>query len=819
MPNVSAGQLTTLDGLRRAFGTGLAVFVFAWVCHTIDAATTGIPAVWPVNAIVVASLLSAPPRQWLFICLGGLLGNLLGDVVSGDHWLAAANLSFCNTVEIAICSVGLLKLAGPKPDLFRIRDFWTFAPLCFVASSISALLAITLGMGFVHGASRVVAIWTLGDGLGLLIVTPALLGVSLPAIRMALAPARRWRTLAAVAGLVAVDGAVFAQPSAPLLFIVSAALIVFVFELETFGAALGTLITAVISVSSTLIWLGSSSTLHVDRVGQVLTLQIYLAVTAVLNLAIAVTLSHRRQLRDALSLSETRYRMITDRATDIIIRLDRAGFVEFVSPAVSQLGYQPEAVRGLNLADLAHPDDRAAALASLTGPPQEPGASTESPPEFRVLCADGSWTWLQGAPSPIHDDHGAVIGTVTVFRDVSLRRAMEDELRRKQAEAQAAATAKSDFLANMTHELRTPLSAIVGFSGLLKQSGALNARDQRHVELIADASQTLLGVVNDVLDFSKLDEGGVEFEAHPFDPGQLVEATLSLLAGQAAAKGLTLSAIAEGLDGPLLGDGTRLRQVLLNFVSNAIKFTARGEIQVQFGQSADGDRRRLRIAVRDQGIGVPPEMIDTIFGRFTQGDASVSRKYGGTGLGLAICKRIIEAQGGEIGVVSRIDEGSTFWFEVSMPVAEAALQAELEQPACVDKALRLLVAEDNAVNRELICALLEPFGLDIETVADGVEAVAAVSRSAFDVVLMDVQMPNMDGLTATRRIRANEASSGPRIPIIAMTANVLPDQVARCLEAGMDDHLGKPINLPRLLEALDRWSAPQEDEGPQQQLG
>ena len=804
-------------GARRALGTGLAVFILAWLCHSIDAATIGIPAVWPVNAIVVARLLSAPPRQWWLIGLGGLIGNVVGDLASGDPWLAAANMSICNTVEIAICSVGLLRLAGPRPDLFRIRDFWRFAPLCFAAAFFSAVLAVTISGGFVRDASRLVSIWTLADGLGLLIVTPALLGLSAQAIRRVLEPARRWRTLAAVTGLVAVDCAVFTQPSAPLLFIVSAALILFVFELETFGAALGTLITAVISVGSTLAWLGSSGSLHVDRLGHVFTLQIYLAVTAVLNLAIAVTLSHRRQLQDALALSETRYRMITDRATDIIIRLDRRGIVEFVSPAVRQLGYEPEFVRGMNLADLAHPDDLASVLTSLTGSAPDPEDPAAGCPEFRLRRADGTWTWLEGAPSPIHNDHGAIIGTVTVFRDVSLRRAMEDELRRKQSEAEAAATAKSDFLANMTHELRTPLSAIVGFSGLLRQSDALNARDQRQVELIEDASQTLLSVVNDVLDFTKLDEGGFEFEAQPFDPRQVVEATLSLLAGQAAAKGLTLSAVADGLEGPLLGDGTRLRQVLLNFVSNAIKFTARGEIQIRFGQSVDGGLRRLHVAVHDQGIGVPPEMIDTIFGRFTQGDASVSRKYGGTGLGLAICKRIVEALGGEIGVDSRVDKGSTFWFEISMPIAEMDQRQDHPQAPCVDKALRLLVAEDNAVNRELICALLQPFGLDIETVADGVEAVAAVARSTFDVVLMDVQMPNMDGLTATRRIRAAEAPGGLRIPIIAMTANVLPDQVARCLESGMDDHLGKPINLPRLLEALDRWSSSDEGEAPLQE--
>lgn len=396
---------------------------------------------------------------------------------------------------------------------------------------------------------------------------------------------------------------------------------------------------------------------------------------------------------------------------------------------------------------------------------------------------------------------------------IAERNRLQQELTTALEKTEATARAKSDFLANMTHELRTPLNAIIGFAGLLRQSSALGPQDARRVGLVWDASQTLLTVVNDVLDFSKLEAGAFEFEAQAFDPCVMAQSTVQLLCGQATVKGLTVRTQIDGFEGPLLGDAARLRQVLMNFISNAVKFTAAGEINVSVGQQADGELRRLRIAVTDSGIGVPPDQIDSIFARFTQADASVSRQYGGTGLGLAISKRIIEALGGEIGVISRLDEGSTFWFEISLAVA-GTLRDEETGPlglVAVEQPLRLLVVDDNDVNRELICALLEPFGVLIQTANDGVEAVEAVARSSFDLILMDVQMPNMDGLSATRHIRGAGGHQARRVPIVAMTANVLPEQVARCLAAGMDDHLGKPINPQKLLETLARWSAADAD--------
>ena len=516
-----------------------------------------------------------------------------------------------------------------------------------------------------------------------------------------------------------------------------------------------------------------------------------------------------QQAMGRLAESEALYRLMTDQMSDVVIRYDRHGVIEFASPSVRQFGYEPEMLVGLNMADFSHADDEpgAAAVRRMVA---ETGVIPEGHAQaVRARGADGEWIWLEGRPSPITADSGEIIGVVTVLRDVTARRAMETELRLKRAEAETAVAAKSEFLANMTHELRTPLNAIVGFSGLLKASDALNPVDQRRADLIYDAGQTLLHVVNDVLDYSKLEAGAIELEARAFDPGAVATSITDILGGQAAEKGLKLSMRIEGEPEPLLGDGARLRQVLLNLVSNAIKFTAHGEVEVVVRQDAAPDGRRLEIEVRDTGIGLPAEQLDTIFARFTQADASISRKFGGTGLGLAISRCIVEAMGGEIGARSVEGQGATFWLTVILPLAEG-LECEATEPnetAGPDRALRLLVVEDNKVNQELIVALLSPFDLTIVTAADGVEAVAAADGEDFDLILMDVQMPNMDGLTATRRIRAARPVGVRQPPIIAMTANVMPDQVARCLDAGMDDHIGKPIDPARLLQVLEHWSS------------
>jgi CheY-like chemotaxis protein/anti-sigma regulatory factor (Ser/Thr protein kinase) len=312
-----------------------------------------------------------------------------------------------------------------------------------------------------------------------------------------------------------------------------------------------------------------------------------------------------------------------------------------------------------------------------------------------------------------------------------------------------------------------------------------------------------------VLDFSRLEAGAVELEAEPFDPIDLIRATTALLAQQADAKDLILAVEVVGETQPLVGDAARIRQVVLNFLSNAIKFTAQGGVTVTVRQTpANAGRGVLRVEVSDTGPGIARDSIDHLFDRFTQADATVSRQYGGTGLGLAICKRTIELMGGAIGCDSAPGQGSTFWFEIDLPRAEALIEApQAAAPPLPDTPLRMLLVEDVAVNRELIATLLSPFDVTIEMAENGLLAVEAMRRSSFDLVLMDVQMPVMDGLTASRAIRALPGPQARSTPIIAMTANVLPAQVQKCLEAGMDDHLGKPISPAALLAVIARWSA------------
>ncbi|HEX7758982.1 MAG TPA: ATP-binding protein [Caulobacteraceae bacterium] len=504
--------------------------------------------------------------------------------------------------------------------------------------------------------------------------------------------------------------------------------------------------------------------------------------------------------------SEARYRVLANNITDVIALQSTDGSRGFISPSIERaLGYTAEFLLTTPNYTYIHEDDRErvrTVVGGLTAPGQEVIL------EYRVIRADGVTTWAETKFCVADaDDSNGASQIVSVSRVVDARKAMERELIDARERAESAAAAKSDFLANMTHELRTPLNAIIGFSGLLKGSPALNAEDARHAYLIRDASLTLLEIVNSVLDFSKLEAGAVELDPQPFNPLDEARAVAALLDEQATAKGLTLSVVADGELPPLVGDSPRLRQVLLNFLSNAVKFTSAGGVTVALSQTADGEGRRLRVAVRDSGIGVPADQLAQVFERFTQGDVSVSRRFGGTGLGLAICKRSIEMMDGAIGADSVEGEGSTFWFEVTLPTADTALAAPKAEPEAVelDRPVRLLLVEDVAVNRELVQTLLRSFDIEIDTACDGVEAIHAVEQRPYDLILMDVQMPVMDGLTASHRIR----SSGVTTPIIAMTANVLPEQVRKCREAGMNDHIGKPISPGRLLEVISQWTAPE----------
>jgi signal transduction histidine kinase/CheY-like chemotaxis protein len=379
------------------------------------------------------------------------------------------------------------------------------------------------------------------------------------------------------------------------------------------------------------------------------------------------------------------------------------------------------------------------------------------------------------------------------------------------AEAEHANEAKSEFLAAMSHEVRTPLHGILGYTDLLLEDrGALSHEQGLKLECIQRAGDTLLCVVNDILDLSKVEAGKVTLHDVPFTPAALVDNVASLARVNAGVKGLSLNVrINPDVPACCVGDEMRLRQVLLNFVNNAIKFTAAGEILIDVGVAhGTGDgAQQLTVRVTDTGIGLTEAQRARLFERFTQADGSIQGTHGGTGLGLAISKQLITLMGGSVGVESVLGRGSTFWFTVPLRIAQT-IPASV--PPASDVALshgstpkRLLLAEDFVINQEIARAVLQKAGHSVDVVADGAAAVEAVRVNAYDLVLMDVQMPGMDGLTATRHIRALPEPAGS-VPILAMSANVLALQVRAFREAGMDGHIGKPFKRDELLAAVDK---------------
>lgn len=454
---------------------------------------------------------------------------------------------------------------------------------------------------------------------------------------------------------------------------------------------------------------------------------------------------------------------------------------------------------------------------------------------WRVRRPDGSEILAIGTAQPLRGSDGRQIGALLTMRDDTAREAAEHALRdlnatlaqrvaertleaeASRAHAESANRAKSDFLAAMSHEIRTPLNAIIGFTDLMVRSGRLAPDLQHQAQLVQMSGNALLTVVNDILDFSKAEAGAIELLREPFDPRRLIDNCVTIVRSDAVAKGLAITTIVDpALPRELLGDPARLRQILLNLLNNAVKFTGAGSVILTVSPDAGGPfGERLRFSITDTGIGIPYEKQSRLFERFSQVDNSIQRDFGGTGLGLAISRRLVALMGGEIGVVSQAGQGSTFWFTAELPLApvsERPIAAIVSAPA--SRPGHLLLVEDMPINQEVACAVLRSAGHTVDVVANGEAAVQAVQTRAYDLVLMDVQMPGMDGMTATRLIRALHGKVAA-VPIVAMTANVLPEQVDGFLAAGMNDHVAKPFNRAQLFTTIDRWL--QDDKRPSDQ--
>ncbi len=432
-------------------------------------------------------------------------------------------------------------------------------------------------------------------------------------------------------------------------------------------------------------------------------------------------------------------------------------------------------------------------------------------PEYRTIRHDRREVWAASAARLVNDEHGRPLRLIGAMQNITARKAAEQALLQAKEDAEAANRAKSTFLATMSHEIRTPLNGVLGMAQAMATDNDLTSVQRGRLDVIRQSGETLLAILNDVLDLSKIEAGKLELEEAEFDVEDLARGAHAAFTAIANKKGLSFDlAVEPGARGIYLGDSTRVRQILYNLVSNALKFTEQGEVRVIVGR-AGAD---LKLTVSDTGIGIAEERLASLFQKFEQADASTTRRYGGTGLGLAICRELAGLMGGTIEASSTPGYGATFL--VSLPLryiganATAPSQALAPTSAADDaeeacQSLRVLAAEDNTVNQLVLKTLLTQIGIEPVIVSNGAEAVEAWAREPWDAILMDIQMPGMDGPTATGVIRTREAAEGrARTPIIALTANAMAHQVADYIAGGMDGFVAKPIEVSRLFEALQQ---------------
>ncbi len=540
-----------------------------------------------------------------------------------------------------------------------------------------------------------------------------------------------------------------------------------------------------------------------------------------------------------LAASQARLQSVLAAATETaIVACDPTGVITvFNSGAERMLGYTAQEMVGKHTPVIFHLESemaqRGRELAEELGRPVRGfevfGGKARLPdgqPEERLwtyVRKDGSHLLVQLTVSAAYDASGNLTSSVGIAKDYTAVKQYNDQLEAAKERAEQADRAKSDFLATMSHEIRTPMNGVIGMTGLLLDT-ALNAEQRNLAETIRFSGESLLQLINEILDFSKIEAGKMPLESFDFNLRELVGDTVEMMASQAHAKGIGLVAqVAPELPGTLRGDPGRVRQVLTNLMGNAIKFTKEGGVSVRVTVEAEAESTvHVRFEIKDTGIGIPIETQARLFQPFVQADTSTSRKFGGTGLGLAICKRLAESMNGGIGVESTPGHGATFWVTMkfsrqsgagvesqrSASTSESGRSEPFVRPMEPEplRKERVLLAEDNRVNEQVALGNLRKLGYEADVASDGFEVLEAIARKSYDIILMDCQMPELDGYQVTREIRRREPKDRHAY-IIAMTAHAMVGDREKCLAAGMDDYVSKPLNRAELRAAMERGAA------------
>ncbi len=774
-------------------------------------------AVWLPNAIALALLLQFRPQAKAAFLLACFTGSVLGNVAAGTGLLLSVGFSIGNFVEIGFALVILRRLNRRQLDMENMGDLLLFVA---VAGCAAPLLSATIAQAVLGIAGDATAQswfdWWMADAMGMTLVATTLM-IFIQAFRKPQSIMRRhWTEWAAIniAGL-AMTVVVFSQSQFPLLFLVVPILTLNAFRLGSLGTALALSMVTVVSAILTLEGSGPINLIDRSIEAQLLVLQAFLATGFVISLPVAAAVRGRREAMDILRLREQQLALLADNISDAVMSYDMQGNCTYASPSVADvLGLPSESFLGRRPTDRIHPDARdevtKAQLRLLSG-----NSETERFTYRRFVdTADGEPAYIEANCKVVRGEKDLKPeGIIVSCRDVTERERLEANLICARQHAENVAHAKSEFLANMSHEIRTPMNGVLGFSELLLQSD-LPPEIRRHIELIDESGKSMMRLLNDILDISKIEAGQTIITKEPVCPGHILLSCIQLHSANAARKGIQLVAVVdESLPSMIVTDGIRLRQIIHNLIGNALKFTAEGSVTLEATVVDD----EIIISIKDTGIGILPDRMETIFEPFEQADKTTSRSFGGTGLGLTISRHLADLLGGSLNATSIPGIGSRFVLRmplilpVSLPGAANLANSETAAalPQSMPAPCRILLAEDHDINRMLVKIMLERCGQQVETVDDGDAAVSAVLAadgcgSPFQLVLMDIQMPKCDGYEATKILRS-AGIFAEKLPIVALTANAFEEDVRAAKASGMQAHLAKPLAFDELVKVLQHW--------------
>ncbi|MEO1220532.1 MAG: ATP-binding protein [Pseudomonadota bacterium] len=819
------GAKVDLRSWAYAFGTGVAYLLAGLFCLAISRFDATLASIWLPNAIAIAALFLARLRNELPVFLAVAVASAAANGLSGNTITMVVAFTAGNLVSVWLVTWLTRRDCGELPDLSDLSHLGYFLQYGGVLGPIAGGLLAAPAMGpsiatIWAGAST----WVLVESMGIILFVPACLLVADMWRTPSLSPSKSVveAILISGTGLVAVF-LVFNQNTYPLLFLIPPITLLVALRLGALGTALFVPSLAIVVGAMSFAGLGPIAHAALSETAQVNLIQAYVAANFLTGLPIAAILAGRQRMTDELAQGRRELALLTEGITDAVLMINREGVCTYASPSVADvLGRPPQDFLGHRVADRTHEDAHDQIMAVI-----ETLLNGESNKERltyrRFLDGDeGHPVFIEADCAVIKDTvSGDRSGIVVSARDVTERVELELLLTRARRSAEKAASAKSEFLANMSHEIRTPMNGVLGFAELLRE-GDLSEENRRHADMIVQSGRSMMMLLNDILDLSKIEAGQVGITNEPVDLLATVSECAALYRPSAEKKGLKLhfsmtqtsaelarEEHAQSHSPWIKTDGLRLRQIVLNLVGNAIKFTEEGQIEIQ----VSGDEEELYIEVKDTGIGISEKRLQTIFAPFTQGESDTARHYGGTGLGLSISRQLAELLGGTIDVQSVAGEGSTFRLTLPANYTEPALPDPIDdepfEPSMLTQSASILLVEDHDVNRLLVSEMLERCGQSVATAHDGNEAIAMVIDSImrdkpYDLVLMDIQMPGCDGYAATRAIRM-EGITPDELPIIALTANAFPEDLAAARDAGMQAHLAKPLVFADLARALQRW--------------